>query len=77
MDACFWPSGVTAIDGEGEGVVNAAVPAPERGVSGGGEKKCDHPMKITADRIRNKTSLFSIYKFSVPMFNEPGRSRLR
>jgi sulfur relay (sulfurtransferase) DsrC/TusE family protein len=45
-------------------------------------------MKITADRIRNKISLFSIYKLvgaapldyalrcaGVPMFNEPGHSR--
>jgi hypothetical protein len=52
-----------ATDGEGEGVVNAAVPAPGCGVSGLGAKNCDHPMKITAERIRNKTSLFSIYKF--------------
>jgi hypothetical protein len=55
-------SGVIATDGEGEGVVNAALPAPCCGVSGWGAKKRDHPMKITADRIRNKISLFSIYK---------------
>jgi hypothetical protein len=61
VDACFWPSGVTATDGEGVGVVNAAFPSPGRGFSGGA-MNCDHPMKITAERIRNKTSLFSIYK---------------
>ena len=81
-------SGVIATDGEAEGVVNAALPAPCCGVSGLDPKKCDHPMKITADRIRNKISLFSIYKLvgaapldyalrcaGVPMFNEPGHSR--
>ena len=85
-----------ATDGEGEGVVNAALPEPGRGVSGLGAKVRDHPMKIAAGRIRNKISLFSIYKLisatyklisatprvsmrycaGIPMFNEPGHSRL-
>jgi hypothetical protein len=48
--------------GGGEvGAIEAVVsPGPAGCVAGLGAKKCDQPMKITAERIRNKISLFSI-----------------